>query len=260
MTAHADAATSRDVEIVAGPAELTAAAAEVVVQAAADATRATGRFVVALSGGSTPNALFELLASDAYARRIDWSRVHLFWGDERCVPPDDPASNYRSARERLLDRVPIPERNVHRIHGEDDPPAAAAAYEQELRTTFATPVGPPRTEPGARFDIVLLGMGPDGHTASLFPKTAAVHETERWVIAHRVEAVSMWRITMTPVVLGAAAEIVFLAAGRDKATTLHRVLEGPRQPDVLPSQAIRPVAGRLRWLVDAAAAAQLERR
>ena len=251
-------AASRSVETFGGATELMHAAADAVVQAALDATRATGRFVVALSGGSTPNALFALLASDAYAREIDWSRVHVFWGDERCVPPDDPASNYRSARERLLDRVRVPEQQVHRIHGEDEPAAAAAAYQRELRTTFATPAGPPRLVPGARFDLVLLGMGPDGHTASLFPGTAAVREHERWVIAHQVTAaVSTWRITLTPVVLNAAAEVVFLVAGRDKATTLRRVLDGPREPETLPSQAIAPSAGRLRWLVDVDASAEL---
>jgi 6-phosphogluconolactonase len=254
------AAASRDVQFFGDASELTHAAAEAVVESALEAVRATGRFVIALSGGSTPNALFELLASDAYVRRIDWSRVHVFWGDERCVPPDDAASNYRSARDRLLARVAVPEPQVHRIHGEDDPTAAAAAYEQDLRATFATPTGPPRQTPGTRFDLVLLGMGPDGHTASLFPSTAAVRETERWVVAHRVAAVSMWRITLTPVVLAAAADVVFLVAGRDKAATLHRVLDGPYQPEMLPSQAIRPTAGRLRWLVDAAAAAELERR
>jgi 6-phosphogluconolactonase len=249
-----------EVRVLEDLASLMHAAAEIAVEAAGDAMRTTGRFVVALSGGSTPNALYDLLAGNAYARLIDWSKAHVFWGDERCVPPDDPASNHRSARARLLDRVAVPPSQVHRIHGEDDPAAAAAAYERELRTTFATPTGPPRTTPGARFDLVLLGMGPDGHTASLFPSTAAVHETVRWVVAHRVDAVSMWRVTLTPVVLNAAAAVVFLVAGRDKAATLRRVLEGPRQPDLLPSQAIVPSHGRLRWLVDAAAASELGRR
>jgi 6-phosphogluconolactonase len=233
------------------------AASELFVRTADVAMRARGRFVVSLSGGSTPNALYELLATEAFARRIDWTRVDVFWGDERCVPPDDPASNYRSARERLLDRIPIPTERVHRVRGEDEPVAAAAAYERELRATFATPDGPPRTSPGAHFDLVLLGLGHDGHTASLFPGTAPVHEPTRWVVAHDVAAASMWRITLTPLVLNAAAEVAFLVAGSEKAGILRRVLEGPRQPNVLPSQAIAPSAGCLRWLLDADAAAEL---
>lgn len=251
---------SRELEVFDTTAGLMEAAAGAFVRAAADAVATTGRFVVALSGGSTPNALFDLLASGTWAARVDWPRVHVFWGDERCVPPSDPESNYRSARERLLDRVPVPASHVHRMRGETDPIAAAASYEHELRAELTTPSGPPRTVPGARFDLVLLGMGPDGHTASLFPGTAVVRESERWVVAHLVEKVSMWRLTLTPLVIDAAAEVVFLVAGRDKAPTLKRVLEGPYAPDLLPSQVIAPEAGRLRWLVDAAAASELRRR
>jgi 6-phosphogluconolactonase len=247
----------RAVEIFDGVGALVEAAAETFVHSALEAIRASGRFVVALSGGSTPNALYDLLATESHAGRVDWARVDVFWGDERCVPPEDPASNYRAARERLLARVPLPARRVHRMRGEDDPIAAAAAYEYQLRATFGTPDGPPRATPGSRFDLVLLGMGTDGHTASLFPGTAALRERERWVIAHRPAAVSVWRITLTPIVIDAAADIVFLAAGRDKAPTLRRVLEGPHQPDALPAQAIAPHAGRLRWLLDAAAASEL---
>lgn len=246
-----------DVQVFDGAAPLMRAAADIVVRCALEATRTTGVFRVALAGGSTPNPLYRLLATDAYARRIDWARVEVFWGDERCVPPDDPASNYRSAHDLLLGRVPISEAHVHRIPGEREPAAAAAAYERELRTTFATAAGPPRTESGARFDLVLLGLGADGHTASLFPSSAAVRESEHWVIAHHVAAESMWRVTLTPVVLNAAAEVLFLAAGREKAPALRRVFEGTSQPDLLPAQAIAPRAGRLRWLVDADAAAEL---
>ena len=252
-------AGTRDVEVFAGIGPLMEAAAESLVRAADAAIRASGRFVVSLSGGSTPNALYELLATPAWIRRIDWARTDVFWGDERCVPPDDPASNYRSARERLLDRLPAPAR-VHRIRGEDEPEKAAAAYERELRATFGTPDGPPRTAPGSRFDVVLLGVGPDGHTASLFPGTAAVHESVRWVVAHHVAAVSMWRITLTPIVLDAAAEVLFLVSGREKAAIVREVLEGPHRPDVFPAQVVAPRAGRLRWLLDAAAASELEGR
>lgn len=188
--------------------------------------------------------------------------MHVCWGDERCVPPEDPASNYRMAREALLDHVPIPATNVHRIRGEGDPPTVAAAYEQELRTLFATPEGPPPRRPGARFDLVLLGMGNDGHTASLFPGTPAVHETGAaapWVLAQHVASVSAWRVTLTPALINAAADVLFLVSGAEKAPVLRAVLTGPYQPDLLPAQVIALDAGRLRWLVDAAAGAELQR-
>ena len=239
---------------------LTEAAAQRFVSAADGAIRASGRFVVALSGGSTPRSLYGRLSTEPHASRVEWPRVHLFWGDERCVPPDDPGSNYRMAREVLLDHLPVPEANVHRIRGEDDPVAAAAAYERELRETFTTPTGPPRSIPGARFDLVLLGMGDNGHTASLFPGLAAVRETARWVMAEYIDAVSMWRVTLSPVVINAAAQVVFLVSGGAKAGMLRRVIEGPDQPDVLPAQAIAPSESRPLWLVDAAAAADLQRK
>lgn len=236
---------------------LMAGAAELVVSAAAAAIGAAGRFAVALAGGSTPRRLYELLASPAYARRVDWSRVQLFWGDERCVPPDDPASNYRMAREALLDHVPIPEVNVHRIRAEDRPARAAASYERELRHAFATPVGRPSLTVGRRFDLVLLGMGENGHTASLFPGLGAVREQERWVVGEHVPEMSQWRVTLTPPLLNAAMHVAFLVAGAGKATMLQRVLEGPSEPEALPAQAIAPVDGTLAWLVDTDAAARL---
>jgi len=250
----------RTVEVAADRAALMEAGASAFVAAARAAIGARGRFTTALSGGSTPRALFELLATARFASAVDWSHVHVCWGDERAVPPDAEASNYRMAREALLDHVPIPAAQIHRIRGEDPPQVAAEAYERALRTLFATGVGPPRLEPGARFDLVLLGMGDNGHTASLFPGLHAVREAERWVVAESVAEVGMWRITLTPVVLNAAAEVVFLVAGADKAAMLHRVLEGPVRPDELPAQIVAPHDGRLRWLVDAGAAAGLEDR
>ena len=246
-----------DVDVFPTAAALATAAAERFVSAAAAAMEATGTFSVALSGGATPNALFALLALPAYAGRVEWPRVHFFWGDERCVPPDDEASNYRTAREALLDRVPVPAANVHRIRGEDAPASAAAQYERELRAAFDTPAGPPRTARASRFDLVFLGLGTNGHTASLFPHLHAVHEQTRWVMAEHVELLQMWRITLTPAILNAASEIFFLVSGHEKAPVLRRVLHGPRDADELPAQAIAPVAGRLRWLVDAAAASDL---
>jgi len=232
---------------------LAADAARRFVSVAAQAVRETGRFVVALAGGSTPRRLYELLATPEYADRVDWARMHVFWGDERCVPPDDPASNYRLARAALLDRVPIPTASVHRIRGEDEPVRAAAAYERELRTAFATPEGPPSVQGGRRFDLILLGMGSNGHTASLFPGHAAVRERERWVMAEHVAELAAWRITLTTPVLNAAAHVVFLVTGAEKAATLQRVLDGPVRPDALPAQAIAPADGVLTWLVDAGA-------
>ena len=230
-------------------------AAERFVTVAAEAIREFGRFHVALSGGTTPKSLYATLSSDHYAARVDWSRVHLFWGDERCVPPDDPLSNYRMVRETLIDRVALPEENVHRIRGEDDPAVAAAAYERELRNVFGTPVGPPAR--GARFDLVLLGMGADGHTASLFPGLTAVSEQERWVTAAYVAEGAMWRVTCTPVIFNTAAEVLFLVVGSGKAAKLRQVLEGPHQPAVLPAQVIATVDGNVCWLVDADAATHL---
>jgi 6-phosphogluconolactonase len=243
---------AHDVVVLPSVAALMEAAAERLVTRAAEAIGTSGRFTVALAGGSTPKGLYQLLATPRYAPRIDWARVHVFWGDERCVPPDDPASNYRMARETLLDHVPVPPSNVHRIHGEDPPTAAAAAHEQELRRVFSTREGPP----GASFDLVLLGMGDNGHTASLFPGLTAVHERARWVVAEHVAEVSMWRVTLTPPVINAASDVVFLVSGPGKAAMLQRVLEGPRQPDVLPAQAIIPRGGAT-WFVDAVAAADL---
>ena len=250
----------RSVEVSADRRALMEAGASAFVAAARAAIGLRGRFVTALSGGSTPRALFELLATDRFASAVDWRHVHVCWGDERAVPPDAAASNYRMAREALLDHVPIPAEHVHRIRGEDPPPVAAEAYERTLRTLFATPVGHPGPEHRAHFDLVLLGMGDNGHTASLFPGLHAVHEAQRWVVAESVPEVGMWRITLTPVVLNAAAEVIFLVAGADKAAMLHRVLDGPVRPDELPAQIVAPHAGRLRWLVDADAAARLEDR
>jgi len=164
-------------------------------------------------------------------------------------------SNYRMVRETLIDQVPLPAENVHRIRGEDDPVAAAAAYARELRSELGIFAGPPT--PDARFDLMLLGMGDDGHTASLFPGLTAVSEHERWVIAEYVAEVSMWRVTCTLAVFNTAAAVVFLVSGREKAAMLRRVLEGPYQPEVLPAQAVAPHDGYVCWLLDAAAAAKL---
>jgi 6-phosphogluconolactonase len=224
------------------------AAAEHFVALAGEAIAGQGRFAVALAGGSTPKAAYTLLAGDDFAARVDWARVHVFWGDERPVPPDHPDSNYRMAREALLDHVPLPAKNVHRMRGELEPAQAAAGYEQALRVFFALPSKNQGAEPPARFDLILLGMGDDGHTASLFPGTAAIREQTRWVMAHFVE------------VINAAANVTFVVSGSGKAERLQQVLTGQHQPEMLPAQIVDPGRGRLRWLVDEAAAASLEGR
>ncbi len=239
-----------DLAVLPSAAALAEAAAGRFVAAAGDAIASRGQFIVALSGGSTPRDTYLRLGTGALVSKVMWSRVQVLWGDERCVPPHDVESNYRMARETLLDRVPVPTAHVHRIHGEDDPATAAEAYEATLRALLRRPAA-------ARIDLILLGLGEDGHTASLFPGSAAVHEQTRWVMAARAAAASMWRITLTPAVINAAVEVLFLVSGGAKAGILRRVLEGPRRPLELPAQAIAPSNGRVRWCVDAAAAADL---
>ena len=230
------------------------------VTIASEAIADRGRFAVALAGGATPKAAYSLLATNEFATRVNWSQVHIFWGDERCVPPDHADSNYRMAREALLDHVPLPTGNLHRILGELEPSQAAAEYEHALRTFFRSPSREGKAEAGVlppSFDLILLGMGDDGHTASLFPGTRAIHEQTRWVLAHYVEKLEAWRVTLTPAVINAAANVIFVVSGSGKAGRLCQVLVGPYQPDVLPAQIVSPESGRLRWLVDEAAASSL---
>ncbi len=227
-------------------------AAELIVGAGARAVAERGRFVLALSGGSTPKPIYARLAGGDYRDRLDWENVHIFFGDERCVPPDDPRSNYRMVREAWLDHAPIPAQNIHRIRGEDDPAVEAQRYEREIARVVGSD-GPPA------FDLILLGMGGDGHTASLFPRTPVLRETVRWVAAQWVEGMSAWRVTFTVPLLNAARCVAFLVEGGGKAETLRSVIEGPHQPDVWPAQLIQPVSGDLLWLLDAAAAARLGR-
>jgi 6-phosphogluconolactonase len=208
-------------------------------------------FTIALSGGSTPRALYSLLASNAYSSRINWNNVQFFWSDERCLPPDDPESNYYLARTTLFDHAPIPASNIHRVKSELPPPEAAAEYERQLRNYFSEDNWP-------RFDLVLLGMGDDGHTASLFPHTAALSEEKRWVVGNQVQtAKPPWRITFTRPLINAAHNVAFLVAGAGKADRLKQVLQGPLDPESLPSQSIKPSQGELYWFLDEAAASQL---
>jgi 6-phosphogluconolactonase len=235
-----------EIHVVSTPTDLARAAADNFVQHANDAIADHGRFTVALTGGRTPRDTYELIASEAYASRLDWSRVHVFWGDERCVPPMDEASNYGMARATLLAHVPIPAGNVHRMRGEDEPSAAAAAYETLVEDIV-----------GDRFDLIHLGMGSDAHIASLFPGSGVLLETTRKVRAHFAEAVDMWRITLTPLVINSAANITFVVAGTAKADAVARVLHGPRDPLRNPAQIVAPDRGKVVWLLDAAAASLL---
>jgi len=210
-----------------------------------------GRFSAALSGGSTPGALYRLLAGESYGEQIPWEGVHLFWGDERCVPPDDPGSNYRLAHEKLISCVPIPPGNVHRVRGELQPEAAAGDYADALRVFFDAP--------WPRFDLILLGLGADGHTASLFPGSDALAERERAVVATtaQYEDRPTHRVTLTLPALNAARQVLFLVREATKAEIVQSVLQGGEER--YPAQRVRPVEGGLTWLLDAAAASRLGR-
>lgn len=221
-----------------------------------------GHFTVALSGGSTPKAMFSLLAKTPFLETIPWSSIYFFWGDERCVPPDHADSNYRMTRETLLAHVPVPEQNVFRIPAElEDPNQAAREYAETLTDFFLRMTNPnTTTTPLAsvpRFDLIFLGMGPDGHTASLFPHTTALKNESDIVVANYVEKFQTYRITLTAKTINHARNITFLVAGGDKAETLKNVLEGDRQPELYPSQLIHPTKGTLLWMIDEAAASRL---
>jgi 6-phosphogluconolactonase len=233
--------------------ELSRAAAELFIDQAAQSTAERNRFLVALNGGSTPNRLFQLLATE-YREQADWTKVHVFWGDERCVPPDDPGSSYRQARDSFLRHVPIPERNIHRVKGELGPAEAAKDYDLTLKKFASHPLDWPR------FDLVYLGMGEDGHTASLFPGSPVdVYEPTMPVTAHYQDRPAN-RVTLTPVVFNNAHTIAFMATGEKKAQTLAEVLSDRYNPELYPAQRIELKAGRLIWLVDEDAASRLPRK
>ena len=236
------------VRVCGGPEELSEAAAREFAAKAEQAIEERGRFVVVLAGGSTPKAMYEVLALE-YADRIDWSRVHVFFGDERTVPPDHDDSNYKMANETLLEHVPVG--SVHRMQGELPPEEAAKAYEEELRTFF-------RTEEDPRFDLILLGVGGDGHTASLFPETSALEIDDRLVVANPVLRLETTRITLTVPVINAARTVLFLVAGEDKAEALQEILESDADPRAYPATLIRPPGGP-EWMLDQSAAALLDK-
>ena len=231
------------------PESLSRAAAELFLELAEAAVAARGRFSVALSGGSTPRRTYELLSRPPFRDRAPWDRVYAFWGDERCVPADDPRRNALLAHRALLDAVPLPPEQIYPILCHPQPEEAAARYEALLKSFFAG--GPPR------FDLIFLGLGENGHTASIFPYTPVLKEAKRWVAAVYVAEEDLYRVTLTPVLLNQARHAAFLVAGKAKAGVLKEVLNGPFDPLRLPAQLIRPEGEKPLWLLDQEAASEL---
>jgi 6-phosphogluconolactonase len=232
------------------PDELSHAVAEWTADSIAATLKLKDRFTIALSGGSTPKALHKILAASPCKDQIDWSRLHVFWGDERAVPFDDDRNNAKMAYDTLLDLVPVPASQIHVMRTDISPEESASEYEKVLHYYF--------DNTATSFDLVLLGMGDDGHTLSLFPGTAAVHEEKAWTIAYYLKAQDMYRITLTKTIVNRAARVAFLTTGTNKAHALKEVQQGAYNPDLYPSQEIKPVNGELHWFVDAAAASELK--
>lgn len=239
---------SETLRVYADATTLAAALADLVVETGIAAIANRGRFCLALSGGNTPRAAYALLARPQRAQRLSWRHVFVYFGDERCVPPRDERSNYRMARTTWLNAVGIPAANVARMRGEADPAIAASEYADALRG---------RLGPNPEFDLVLLGLGPDGHTASLFPGSDPQTDTDALVRAVYAPSQAMWRITLTPTVVNAARTVAFAVEGAEKAAILATVLDGPRDPTTHPAQIVAPSPGQLLWLTDRAAAARL---
>lgn len=230
------------IQVCTGPESLSETAARLFVKRSRRAVQVQNQFSVALAGGHTPERTYQILSQPPFRDQVPWAKAHVFWSDERCVPPDNPHSNARMAHQALLDHVPIPPDQIHPIRRGRNPRQAAEEYERLLRSFFAGKL--------PCFDFILLGLGENGHTASIFPGTQAVEEQERWVIAVYVAEQAMWRITMTPLLINQAAMVAFLVAGTAKARVLQRVLDGPFEPHDLPAQLIQPVSGNLDWIVD----------
>ncbi len=249
---EAELSSPAEIRVITTPQELFASAAEEVVRLANQAVAERGRFTIALSGGSTPRSLYNLLATNARAT-LPWDRMYFFWSDERHVPPTDPDSNYRMAHEAMLSKLPVPSGNVFRVPTENpDAQAVAKEYESTLRKFFQLAAGEI-----PRFDLILLGMGPDGHTASLFPGTAGLQEDSRLVIANWVEKLKTHRLTFTFPVLNAAHVVAFLVSGTDKAPVLRAVLEEKVPGEQYPAKLVQPTDGKLIWFLDRAAASGL---
>lgn len=236
--------SDRSIKVVAGAGQIAATAAEEICLAADAAIAARGNFSIALAGGSTPKTLYQLLGSERYAKGIDWKNWQIYFGDERCVPPAHPDSNYRMANESLLSRVPIPADNVHRMKGEIEPQQAAMEYGQMLKQNFGD----------GGLDVILLGMGDDGHTASLFPHTAGLAETRHRCVANYVEKMGVWRVTLSAPFINQAGQVIVMVSGGGKAKRIEQVLQGPLDPQNLPIQMIQPTSGQMLWIMDASAA------
>lgn len=227
------------------PSDVAAALADTFLATARDAIANRGSFAVSLAGGTTPKAAYALLAQSPRASAIDWNAVQVYFGDERCVPPDHEQSNFKMANDAFMRALALPSAHIHRMHGEDDPAKAAQAYREDILASLGA-------QP--RFDLVMLGMGPDGHTASLFPGGDPLTDNDALVRAVYSQSQSQWRITLTPALLNAARAVVFAVEGAGKTATLMSVREGPYDPSRYPSQIIAPADGTLTWLVDKAAA------
>jgi 6-phosphogluconolactonase len=225
-------------------------AASIFVSASRNSIAKKKRFAVAISGGSTPRRLYTLLGSDAYRHRVDWQYVHFFWADERCVPKEDEASNFRTAFDTFLSKIALPDRNIHRIKGEETPDKAAKDYEEEIRRSFGE-----SERPG--FDLIILGVGEDGHTASLFPGSKSLEETVRLAIPVYLGEPRKNRITLTLPVLNNADQILFLVAGPSKASVLSEILGEKEKRKWFPAGLVRPARGNMTWLIDQEAAAKL---
>jgi len=250
----ADERATSNLQIFADADQVARAAALRFTELAREGMASRGRFSVALAGGSTPKRIYELLAAGDFAADLDWRNIHVFFGDERSVPPDHDDSNFRMANEALLSRVALPEENIHRMRGESDAVANARLYEDELRGFFGDDAAWPE------FDLVMLGMGDDGHTASLFPGTSALDVRAAWVAANWVEKFNTYRVTLTAPAINHARQIMFIVTGAGKAERLQEVMHGAHDPQRLPSQLIQPRAGALTWFLDEAAAAKLSRK
>jgi 6-phosphogluconolactonase len=225
-------------------------AASIFVSASKNSIAAKKRFAVAISGGSTPRRLYTLLGSDAYRHRVDWQTVHFFWADERCVPKEDEASNFRTAFDTFLSKIALPDKNIHRIKGEEAPDKAARDYEEEIRRFFGE-----SERPG--FDLIILGVGEDGHTASLFPGSKSLEERVRLAIPVYLGEPGKNRITLTLPVLNNADQLLFLVAGPSKAAVLSEILGERKKKKGFPAGLIRPAHGNMTWLIDQEAARKL---
>jgi 6-phosphogluconolactonase len=229
-------------------------AAEEIAHIAGESICTHGEFTFCLSGGSTPAATYDLLAT-RFNLSVDWKEVQFYWGDERCVPPGHPESNFGMANRTMLSKLALRPEQIHRMRGEDPPPQAAADYERELKKCFGLSDGE-----FPRFDLILLGLGDNRHTASLFPGDLALHETQRMVVAVEVDAEPRKRLTITPPVINNAQRVMFLVAGQGKAAAVKDIIEGPRDPDKFPAQIVDPHDGELIWILDKAAASMLTHR